>query len=152
MDLDKYFEKNWRLGKSLMYAAQTVAEIPIQADPKIKVWDTNHIQIATLFYSSLPILSQDHSGNLNFYNLAAEGVFGYTPNEAIGMPAVNLVPAELRGIRAEHFKRVLEYRIAVSLQSEKRRRKDGSLVEISAIVFPYLLDGTPSVAAKVELI
>ncbi|CAN7234860.1 PAS domain S-box protein [Phenylobacterium sp. LjRoot225] len=81
------------------------------------------------------ILAKDLDGVITSWNSGAERLFGYTPDEAIGRPITLLIPADrldeepeiLRRIRAgervEHFDTI-------------RRRKDGSLVEISLTISP----------------
>ncbi len=110
----------------------------------------NYGPLAPLFFSESALLSQDHEGKLNFYNFSAARVFGYSPDEAIGMPSVNLVPLELRTGRAEEFKRILTHGEAVEL-TEERITKEGKRVRINALVFPYQLEINPSIAARVEL-
>jgi PAS domain S-box-containing protein len=81
------------------------------------------------------ILAKDLNGVIRMWNQGAERLYGYTPAEIIGRPVTTLVPldrqAEIasilerlkRGERVEHFETV-------------RRRKDGSLVDISLTVSP----------------
>ena len=81
------------------------------------------------------IISKDLNGILTSWNGAAERLFGYTPAEAIGQHVTMLMPPDRvdeepgilsrvrRGERIEYFETV-------------RRRKDGSLVNISLIVSP----------------
>lgn len=119
--------------------------IPLVSDKKC-------LDIALLFYSHSPLLSQDHQGILNFYNPAAQKVFGYTPEEAIGMPSAELVPHWLIPGRAEKFKHILEDRVSAVVPREERVTKGGKIVNIWAIVFPYTLEERPSIAARVELL
>jgi PAS domain S-box-containing protein len=81
------------------------------------------------------IISKNLNGIIASWNKAAERLFGYTAEEAIGQPVIMLIPADrhdeepsiiarlLRSERIEHFETV-------------RRRKDGSLVEISLTISP----------------
>jgi PAS domain S-box-containing protein len=81
------------------------------------------------------ILAKDLEGVIVSWNSGAERLFGYTADEVIGKPVTLLIPADrldeepeiLRRIRAgervEHFDTI-------------RRRKDGSLVEISLTISP----------------
>src|SRR5438128_329515 len=76
------------------------------------------------------IISKDLNGIITTWNRAAERVFGYTSEEAIGCPVTMLIPADRqdeeyailerikRGERIDHFETV-------------RRRKHGSLIDIS---------------------
>ena len=81
------------------------------------------------------IISKDLNGTITSWNQAAERLFGYTAEEAIGKPVTFLIPPERhdeepgilesirRGERIEHYETV-------------RRRKDGSLLDISLTVSP----------------
>lgn len=81
------------------------------------------------------ILSKDLQGVITSWNRGAEGIFGYTAQEAVGQPITMLIPAErtdeeimiLGRIRAggtvDHYETV-------------RRRKDGSLLDVSLTISP----------------
>jgi PAS domain S-box-containing protein len=81
------------------------------------------------------ILSKDLNAIITSWNQAAEKLFGYTAEEAVGKPITILIPPNRhdeepailerirRGERVEHYETV-------------RQRKDGSLVDISLSVSP----------------
>jgi PAS domain S-box-containing protein len=81
------------------------------------------------------IISKSLDGIIQTWNRGAERVFGYTADEVIGQPVTILMPPERvdeepgilarirRGERIEHYETV-------------RRRKDGSLIDISLTVSP----------------
>jgi PAS domain S-box-containing protein len=81
------------------------------------------------------ILSKDLNGIIKSWNPAAEKIFGYSANEAIGKPITMLIPpgreeeepailARIgKGQKVDHFETV-------------RRRKNGSLVNISVTISP----------------
>ena len=81
------------------------------------------------------ILSKDLDGVIMSWNHGAERLFGYAPGEVVGRPVTILIPGDReneepmilerirRGERIEHYETV-------------RRRKDGSLVDISLTVSP----------------
>jgi PAS domain S-box-containing protein len=83
------------------------------------------------------IVAKDLNGYITSWNAAAERMFGYTAEEAIGRSIRMLIPAELQGeedvvlakIRAgekiDHFETI-------------RQRKDGTLLSISLAVSPIL--------------
>ncbi len=81
------------------------------------------------------ILSKDLDGTIESWNRGAERLFGYTADEAIGQPVTLLIPpdrlAEEPGIleRIRRGERVAHYETV-------RRRKDGTLVDISLSVSP----------------
>lgn len=81
------------------------------------------------------IASKDLNGIINTWNKGAERILGYTAAEIIGKPVTILIPADRlqeeteildrirRGQRIEHFETI-------------RRRKDGSLINVSLTVSP----------------
>jgi PAS domain S-box-containing protein len=99
-----------------------------------------------MWLASIVEFCQDaiHSNNLDdiitSWNKGAERLYGYFAEEAIGQPVVILVPPDRqqeeciiservrRGERIEHFETV-------------RRRKDGSLIEVSLTVSPISTEG-----------
>ena len=81
------------------------------------------------------IISKDLNGVITTWNRGAQEVFGYTPEEAIGQPVTMLMPPdrvnEEPGIleRIRNGKKVDHYETV-------RRRKDGTLLDISLTVSP----------------
>lgn len=87
--------------------------------------------------SSDAIISKTLDGVIESWNEGAERIFGYTAEEAIGRPVTMLIPEDRlgeetqiigairTGQRIEHYETI-------------RRRKDGSLVNISLTVSPVL--------------
>jgi PAS domain S-box-containing protein len=90
---------------------------------------------AIVEFSDDAIVSKDLDGIIKTWNLGAERLFGYTAEEVIGKPITLLIPLDRhdeesdilsrlrRGERIDHYETV-------------RRRKDGSLVEVSLTVSP----------------
>jgi PAS domain S-box-containing protein len=91
--------------------------------------------VAIVESSDDAIISKDLNGLIATWNKAAERLFGYAEEEVIGKPITILIPPERlheevdildrirRGERIEHFE-------------TERRRKDGSLIDISLSVSP----------------
>jgi two-component system CheB/CheR fusion protein len=83
------------------------------------------------------IISKDLDGVITSWNASAERLFGYTADEVLGKPVTILIPESRlheeptvlgrirRGEKVEHYDTV-------------RRRKDGTLVDISLTVSPIL--------------
>ena len=81
------------------------------------------------------IISKDLNGQITSWNAAAERLFGYKPEEIVGKPVTTLMPLDRRheeprilerirrGERIDHYETV-------------RRRKDGTLFDISVTVSP----------------
>jgi PAS domain S-box-containing protein/excisionase family DNA binding protein len=95
------------------------------------------------------IISKDLDGIITSWNKAAERLFGYSAQEAIGRPLTMLIPEDRfneepeilsrirRGERIDHYETV-------------RRRKDGTQVEISLTVSPVVDgNGQPIGASKI---
>ncbi len=98
-------------------------------------------QLATAHYAAIvessddAILSKDLNGVIMTWNRGAELLFGYTAEEAVGRPVTILIPTDRndeepfilervrRGEKIDHYETI-------------RKRKDGSLVDISLTVSP----------------
>ena len=100
-------------------------------------------------FSDDAIISKSLKGKIESWNAGAERIFGYTASEAIGQSVEMLIPADRlneepeiinrirRGERIEHYETV-------------RRRKDGSLIDISLTVSPIMdADGRVISASKI---
>lgn len=81
------------------------------------------------------ILSQDLNGIVKTWNRAGERLYGYTAERIVGMPVEILIPPDRREEEALILKRV---RGGERIQNYEtvRRRKDGSLVDVSLTVSP----------------
>ena len=103
---------------------------------------------AIVDFSDDAIVSKDLNGIINSWNGGAERLFGYKAEEVIGKPITILIPPDRqseeieilgrirRGERVDHF-------------DTARRRKDGSLVEVSLTVSPIkTAHGTITGASK----
>ncbi len=94
------------------------------------------------------IISKDLSGTITSWNRAAERMFGYTAEEAVGQSILMIIPHDRRaeedfilgriraGLGVDHFETV-------------RRRKDGALIDISLSVSPIFSDGAVVGASKI---
>jgi PAS domain S-box-containing protein len=94
------------------------------------------LQFASIVESSDDaIISKDLDGVIQTWNNAAERLFGYRADEAVGQPVTMLIPIDRHdeepGIlsRIRRGERIHHYETS-------RRRKDGSLVDISLTVSP----------------
>lgn len=95
------------------------------------------------------IVSKDLNGTIRSWNAAAERLFGYTAEEAIGRSITMLIPEGRpdeepailsrirRGERVNHYETT-------------RRRKDGSFIEVSLTVSP-IRDGTGRVVGASKI-
>src|SRR6201997_784941 len=81
------------------------------------------------------IISKNLDGVITSWNKSAERIFGYSSDETIGQPVTLIIPPERaneevkilerlrRGERVDHFETV-------------RRRKDGTLIDVSLTISP----------------
>lgn len=81
------------------------------------------------------IISKDLNGIITSWNRAAKNLFGYSAEEAIGQPITLVIPAD----HIDEESRILEqirHGETVDHYETMRKRKDGSLVDISLTVSP----------------
>jgi PAS domain S-box-containing protein len=103
---------------------------------EVKRGEEPALRLASVVESSHDaIVTKDLNGIITSWNRSAERLFGYRAQEVIGRSITILIPAERhdeeqeilarigRGERVEHFETI-------------RRRKDGSLVELSLTISP----------------
>jgi PAS domain S-box-containing protein len=112
--------------------------------------DLAHRHLAKVVESSDDaIVSKDLSSIIVSWNRAAERMFGYTADEAIGQSIRMIIPADRQGeedavLAAIHAGR------SVTHYETVRQRKDGSLIDISLTVSPIFdASGTVVGASKI---
>jgi PAS domain S-box-containing protein len=111
--------------------------------------DASQFLAAIVESSDDAIIAKDLEGQITSWNQGAERLFGYRADEVLGQPISILIPTERkdeepgilsrlrRGERIDHYETI-------------RRRKDGSLVEISLTVSPVrTTDGRIIGASKI---
>jgi PAS domain S-box-containing protein len=106
------------------------------------------LQLAAIVSSSDDaILSKDLNGIIQTWNRGAEKIFGYTAAEAVGQSILMLIPEERRGEEIDVLSRV---RAGLSVEHFEtvRRRKDGSLVNVSLTVSPVRTAGGEIIGAS----
>ena len=82
------------------------------------------------------IISKDLNGIITTWNKSAERLFGYTTAEAVGQAvAALLVPADRQEEEREFLSR-LQRGECIDHFETKRRRKDGSLLDVSLTISP----------------
>lgn len=81
------------------------------------------------------IVSKDLNGIIMSWNPAAERIFGYTPEEAIGQSILMIIPQERRHEETEVLSRIRRGERIDHFETV-RQRKDGSLLDISLTVSP----------------
>lgn len=113
----------------------SVAPLPLVFSGTESAPDPRDWLSAIIAGSDDAIISKNLEGNIQSWNASATRLFGYTAEEVIGRPITILIPddrldeepriiAAIReGKRVEHFE-------------TKRRRKDGSLIDLSLTISP----------------
>jgi PAS domain S-box-containing protein len=95
------------------------------------------------------IVAKDLSGMIVASNKGAERLFGYTAEEAIGQPILMLIPSDRQHEEPKILSRIKSGE-PIDHYETIRRRKDGSLVEVSLTVSPIRsLDGRIVGASKI---
>ena len=95
------------------------------------------------------IISEDLDGIITSWNRGAEQLYGYTEREVVGGPIAILVPPDRPNEAAELLARIRRGE-RIDRYETVRRRKDGSLVEVSLTVSPVKnAEGTSIGASKI---
>ncbi len=95
-------------------------------------------RLSAIVHSSFDaIVSKDLKGIITSWNEAAERIFGYTAEEAIGAPILMLLPHDQRDEEVRIMERIKRGE-RVEPYDTRRRRKDGTLVWISVTISPVV--------------
>src|SRR5215472_9058751 len=90
------------------------------------------LQARLIESAAIPIIGKTLEGIITSWNRAAERMYGYSPQEAVGLPITIIFPKD----RQDEFVRIME-RITrgeqVDLYETVRQRKDGVLLSVSII-------------------
>ncbi len=81
------------------------------------------------------IIGKDLNSVITDWNRAAERMFGYTADEAIGQSILMLIPDGLQGEETDIISRVRRGEMVASYETT-RRRKDGTYISVSLTVSP----------------
>ncbi len=81
------------------------------------------------------IISKDLNGIIASWNKGAERIFGYTAQEAIGKPVTILIPPDRLDEEPDILERIRRGE-SIDHYETVRRRKDGTLIDISLTVSP----------------
>ncbi|CDX41346.1 conserved hypothetical protein [Mesorhizobium sp. SOD10] len=81
------------------------------------------------------IVSKDLNGIIKSWNASAERLFGYTAEEAIGRHITMIIPDDRLGEEPEIIGRIRRGELVDHFET-LRRRKDGSLIDISLTISP----------------
>ncbi|QND63682.1 PAS domain S-box protein [Mesorhizobium loti] len=97
---------------------------------------TAHARLAAIVASSFDaIISKDLNSVITSWNGAAQNMFGYTAEEAVGRSVLMLIPDHLKDEEADIIGRVRNGEVVASYETI-RRRKDGGIIAVSLTVSP----------------
>jgi PAS domain S-box-containing protein len=124
-----------RLAEPSRPAPEPDSESPQSVNERIFREMLDALPTAIVDSSDDAIVSKNLSGRITSWNKSAERIFGYSSSEAVGQNVTIIIPPErrdeeleilarlARGERIEHFDTI-------------RRRKDGTLIDVSLTVSP----------------
>lgn len=95
------------------------------------------------------IISKDLDGIIRSWNVGAERIFGYAADEVIGKPVTILIPQDLHDEEPAILEKIRNGQRIDHYQTT-RRRKDGSLLDISLSVSP-IIDATGRVVGASKI-
>jgi PAS domain S-box-containing protein len=135
----------WDKADALAGAVNTLVDITDRRDAD----DAARQLVAIVESSDDAIVSKDLDGTIVTWNPGAERLFGYTAEEAVGRPITILIPPDRHDEETEILNRIRRGE-RIDHYETVRRRKDGSLVEISLTVSPIRnADGRVTGASKI---
>ncbi|TPI32414.1 PAS domain S-box protein [Mesorhizobium sp. B3-2-1] len=130
-----YFDQPWDCSADQVEVARTIARQLGFGIERLKAQNAAQQLAAIVESSHDAIVSKDLNGIISTWNRGAERLFGYSAAEVIGKPITIVIPGDRldeeplilgrirRGELVDHFETV-------------RRRKDGTLVDISLTISP----------------
>jgi PAS domain S-box-containing protein len=90
----------------------------------------------TLRTSPIALLTVDLEGNVTAWNQASERLFGWTAEEVLGRP-LPIIPGDPDAVHRSVQERVRQGEMRVNTEL-KRQRKDGTLLDVSFSMAPFL--------------
>jgi PAS domain S-box-containing protein len=108
----------------------------LKAEDERRTAERSALQLVSIIESSDDaIISKDLDGIIQTWNASAERLFGYTAEEVVGRPVTMLIPADRQDEEPSILARIRRGE-PVQHYETVRRRKDGSLLDISLTVSP----------------
>lgn len=100
-----------------------------------------HARLAAIVESSDDaIIAKDLSGVIFSWNVGAERLFGYRPDEAVGQPVAMLIPSELQ-MEEDHILRRLAAGERIDHFETVRLSRDGRRIDVSVTFSPIKHEG-----------
>jgi PAS domain S-box-containing protein len=119
-----------------------------QDDSSSSSWLLAHLA-AIVQSSDDAIVSKSLEGIITSWNPAAERMFGYTSEEAIGGPISMIVPSEQAGEEPEILARIARGEVVDHFETS-RMRKDGKRIDVSLTISP-VRDATGRVIGALKI-
>lgn len=125
------------------------AWLPLQNIYRRRKAAFDHSKLAAIVESSTDaIIGKDLNGVVSSWNKAAENIFGYSANDAVGKRMIDLViPSELAHEEKEILDKIRQG-LAVPHRISVRRRSNGELIDVSISVFPIFSENGQVIAAS----
>jgi PAS domain S-box-containing protein len=112
-----------------------------------KLEEVNRVLAAVVDCSDDAIISKDLNGIITTFNEGAERLFGYKAEEVMGKPVTILFPSDRQHEEPEILARIRRGE-RIAHYETVRRRKDGTLVDISLTVSPVKDDQNRIIGAS----
>lgn len=112
----------------------SVPAFPISASADINA-DPRDWLAAIIAGSDDAIISKDLEGNIRSWNRGAARVFGYTSEEVVGRSITILIPDDRLGEEPRILDEIRQGRRVEQVETQ-RRRKDGTLIDLSLTISP----------------
>jgi PAS domain S-box-containing protein len=95
-------------------------------------------KLAAIVHTSVDaIVSKDLNGVITSWNEAAERIFGYSESEAVGQSIMMLLPFDQQDEEVRIMARIRRG-VGIEPYDTRRRRKDGTLFDVSVTISPIL--------------
>lgn len=125
---------------TLLYRAAYVQDITEEKKAEAELARATALLDGLVRASPLAIIAVDLEGNVDLWNPAAERIFGWTADEAIGKPLA-VIPAEEADAFAKVRERVLVRQEVMPSLEHKRKRRDGTLFDACSSAAPLVCNG-----------
>ncbi|GAB3677785.1 PAS domain S-box protein [Halopiger thermotolerans] len=112
----------------------SIQEITDRKERERELRETNERLNAIIEASPAALIALDRQENVTLWNPAAERIFGWSEGEVLGEP-LPIVPDERDDGHQTLFQRLLEGETLAAVETE-RRRKDGTLIDVSVSAAP----------------
>nr|WP_245457430.1 PAS domain S-box protein [Rhizobium leguminosarum] len=131
-------------------AIRQVGFIAIDISARKSAQEAERLLASIIASSNDAILSIDLNMTITNWNAAAEKLYGYSREEAVGKSVLMLVPDERRDEEPEILRKVSAGKVVEPYETQ-RRRKDGRLVDVQLSVSPiYDSNGMAIGASKMS--